>query len=209
MTQLLATLAGIHPLLPWSLLTLAIWFGVYAIRKWAPLLWTVPTLVWARDWAIARWPESDDAILDLWKVVQALPAILTGALVGAWQMGSDPAAAWKGAAAGALAPAIHYLMRALPWLPYIGKLGRPSVPKTGLLVLAGFVVWSCATWKPAAKTANELARDMCALFFSEAQGISFEDAAEMACDTHEKVKPFLDELLAAKQAAGAKAGAGK
>lgn len=65
---------------------------------------------------------------------------------------------------------------------------------------------SCSNWKPAARTASDLARDLCAVTFSEAQGLSFEDAMRTACDTHEKVKPFLDELLAAQKAAGAKAG---
>jgi hypothetical protein len=68
------------------------------------------------------------------------------------------------------------------------------------------ILTSCANWKPAARTANDLAADLCALTVSELQGISVEDALKTACDTHEKVKPFLDELLAAQKAAGAKAG---
>lgn len=65
---------------------------------------------------------------------------------------------------------------------------------------------SCANWKPAARTANDLAADFCALTVSELQGISVDDALETACDTHAKVKPFLDELLRAQQVAGAKVG---
>jgi hypothetical protein len=141
MTEFLASLSALHPLLPWSLLTLAIWLGVYLLRRFAPVLWTVPTLVFVRDWAVAKWPDSDDAILDLWKVVQALPSIMTGALVGAWQMGSDPSAAWKGAAVGSLAPALHYLLRALPFLPYAGKLGKTKPPA---LMLVAFLLASCS-----------------------------------------------------------------
>jgi hypothetical protein len=76
-----------------------------------------------------------------------------------------------------------------------------------LLILP--LVASCSNWKPVARTANDLSRDMCSLFFAEAQSLSFEDAARTACDTHEKVKPFLDELLAAQKLAGAKVGAAK
>jgi hypothetical protein len=82
----------------------------------------------------------------------------------------------------------------------------PTLPMLMMVVAFCFGLGSCSNWKPAARTANDLARDMCSLFFSEAQGISFEDAARTACDTHEKVKPFLDELLRAQEVAGAKAG---
>lgn len=72
--------------------------------------------------------------------------------------------------------------------------------------LAALSLSGCAGWKPVAKTANDLAAEFCALTVSDIQGISFEQALETACDTHEKVKPFLDELLAAQKVAGAKAG---
>jgi hypothetical protein len=195
MQQLLETLAGVHPLLPWSILTLAIWVSVFAIRKWTPLLWTVPTLVWARDWAIARWPESDDAILDLWKVVQALPAILTGALVGAWQMGSDPSAAWKGAAAGALAPAIHYLMRALPFLPYLGKLGKARPPRLLLLVLAASGV-SCAALRAqdVRDARHVIAEILCARENAPRLGLSVEDVRRGYCAADAVIAPFLDRV---------------
>jgi len=74
------------------------------------------------------------------------------------------------------------------------------------LALVAVILSGCAGWKPVAKTANQIAAELCALTASEMQGISFEQALETACDTHEKVKPFLDELLRAQQAAGAKAG---
>jgi hypothetical protein len=67
----------------------------------------------------------------------------------------------------------------------------------------------CANWKPAARTANDLAADFCALSVAELQGISLEQALETACNTHEKLKPWIDELLAAQKAAGAKAGLAK
>jgi hypothetical protein len=74
------------------------------------------------------------------------------------------------------------------------------------LLLAIPLLVSCSNWKPAARTASDIAAEFCALTVSDLQGISFEQALETACDTHDKVKPFLDELLAAQKAAGAKAG---
>lgn len=63
----------------------------------------------------------------------------------------------------------------------------------------------CANWKPAARTVNDVARDLCSLFFAEKQGISVEQAAELACETREQLDPWIAEVLAAKQAAGAAA----
>jgi hypothetical protein len=195
MTQALEFLTRLHPLFPWSLLTLAIWASVFAIRRWAPLLWTVPTLVFVRDWAIAKWPDSDDAILDLWKAWQALPSILAGALFGAWQMGSDPSAAWKGAAAGALAPALHYLLRALPFLPYLGKLGKVRAPGLPMLVFA-LLAGACAavnanTVRDARRVIAEL---VCANENAPRLGLSVEDVRKGYCAADAVIAPFLERV---------------
>jgi hypothetical protein len=76
-----------------------------------------------------------------------------------------------------------------------------------LLVCLSLSAQSCASAKPVARTVSDLAQDACSLFFAEKQGLSVEDAARAFCSTHEKVKPFLDELLAAQERAGAKASA--
>ena len=73
-----------------------------------------------------------------------------------------------------------------------------------LLVLAavpGAAMVSCSSVKPAARTVNDVARDLCSMFFSEKEGISFEDAARGACSTREVLDPFIREVLKAKQAA--------
>lgn len=62
-------------------------------------------------------------------------------------------------------------------------------------------VTSCSSAKPIARTVNDVARDLCAIFFSEKQGISFEDAAREACSKREVLDPFIREVLKAKQAA--------
>jgi hypothetical protein len=85
----------------------------------------------------------------------------------------------------------------------------PPLVVIGLLCFVLALAQACANWKPAARTANDLAADFCALSVAELQGISVEQALETACNTHEKLKPWLDELLAAQRAAGAKAGLSK
>jgi hypothetical protein len=91
-----------------------------------------------------------------------------------------------------------------------GRLPEPppvkstrKLPPLVVLTLAGLLLGSCANWKPAARTANDLARDLCSLFFAESQGISIEQAAETACKTRDQLDPWLREILAAKQSAGA------
>lgn len=208
MQALLAYLTALHPLLPWSLLTLAIWLSVYLLRRYVPLLWELPAALSLREIAFAKLPDLKPALSALWTVWQGLPSILLGALVGAWQLGSDPGAAWKGAAAGALAPALHHLLKALPFIPYRGELGAKSKlpPASGSFVLALLLVTpGCANWKPSARTVNDVARELCSLFFAERQSISIEEAAETACETREQLDPWIEQVLAAKQTAGAAA----
>lgn len=71
-------------------------------------------------------------------------------------------------------------------------------------MIAAATLTSCGV-KPIARTVNDVARDLCAIFFSEKQGISFEDAAKTVCTTREVLDPFIREVLKAQQAAGAAA----
>lgn len=74
-----------------------------------------------------------------------------------------------------------------------------------LALSVALLLSSCSNWKPAARTVNDVARDLCSMFFAESQGISIEQAAETACKTREQLDPWLREILAAKQTAGAAA----
>ena len=73
-----------------------------------------------------------------------------------------------------------------------------SIRRTLALVALAFLPLSCAA-KPVARTVNDIARDLCAMFFAEQQGISFEDAARDARATREVLDPFIREILKAKQ----------
>jgi len=74
------------------------------------------------------------ALLDLWPSVSApvsrvllgLPSVIMGAAVGASALNVDPLAAVKGAVAGALAPIIHHVLKALP-VPYRGMVYGTTV----------------------------------------------------------------------------------
>lgn len=70
-----------------------------------------------------------------------------------------------------------------------------------LTLVLGHMTASCSAVKPVARTVNDVARDLCSMFFSEKEGISFEDAARGACSTREVLDPFIREVLKAKQAA--------
>jgi hypothetical protein len=61
--------------------------------------------------------------------------------------------------------------------------------------------------KPVLRTVDDVASNLCALHFSEQQGLSIEDAGRKFCDTKRKLQPWIDEVLAAQQSAGARAAA--
>lgn len=81
--------------------------------------------------------------------------------------------------------------------------GPPFPPAAALLLLA-FVAHSqaCAIWKPVARTADGIAEALCGQFFGEKQGISIEEAAKQFCATQDDLRPWIDQVLAAKRDAG-------
>lgn len=90
--------------------------------------------------------------------------------------------------------------------------GQHPVPGPVLaLVFLGFigVLPGCAGWKPVARTADGVAEALCAQFFAEQKpGLSLEDAAKEFCATEAELRPWIDQVLAAKQSAGKAALAG-
>lgn len=71
-----------------------------------------------------------------------------------------------------------------------------------LCVLGALPASACSAIKPAAVVANDIARDLCALHYSEREGISLDDAARTFC---QDLRPWLDLVLRAQRdgAAGA------
>lgn len=68
-----------------------------------------------------------------------------------------------------------------------------------LLLCAG-----CAEMKPIARTVNDVARDLCAIFYGKREGISIDEAARTFCATEKQLGPWIDEVLSAEQRAGTK-----
>jgi hypothetical protein len=145
-------------------------------------------------WLLPKLAGAAVGFVDAFAAGQPLSQALLAALGGALGLG---VAAMGWAAALKESP--------IPWDGGAGGQPRPTskLPPLVVLMLAGLLLGSCANWKPAARTVNDLARDLCSLFFAESQGISVEQAAETACNTRDQLDPWLREILAAKQAAGA------
>lgn len=104
-------LEGIHPQAPWFLLAGLVWLAVFCVRRYYPAAWET-----LESWG----PQGKPAAL----AFQALPAVIMGAAVAALSAGQDPWVAVYGAVSGAVAPLVHHLLKAIPWLPYTGKTGQ-------------------------------------------------------------------------------------
>lgn len=119
MTQLLSHLHALrvlletfHPAAPSVILVALIWLSQWAVRRFVPDVWE----------RIANWPFNGarPAATALRKVWQALPSIATGALLTSLSGSGSITEAVFGAVLGALAPAWHEVLKALPFVPYRG-----------------------------------------------------------------------------------------
>lgn len=142
--QARAWLVAINPALPAVALVLVLWAPQAAMRRWLPGLWT-------RFAALG--PQAQLAR----QLFQGLPSVVGGALLGALSAGGDPWEAATAALVGAVAPFWHHLLKALPFVPYDGELGKPKdngkpprggkgVGLTGAALAFGFtcMVLSCS-----------------------------------------------------------------
>lgn len=174
-----AYLEGVHPALPWALLTLAIFGAVYLTRKFLPSFW-----VWF------------DAVTDDLgpQVFQGLPSVLVGALMSVFLSGGDYGAAWKGALAGALAPVLHVVMKKLP-IPYQGAV-KTIATKAGIALLALFVAGcSPSQLQTAIKVADDveqIAKVLCLAEHAKAAHVRASLVTD-ACSTVEQLAPYLDQ----------------
>jgi hypothetical protein len=72
--------------------------------------------------------------------------------------------------------------------------------KHTLLILLAISLTSCLPARVAARTASDLAEDLCRQYYAERVGLNWEDVGRKFCSTHDDVKPFLDVILAQKRA---------
>ena len=70
----------------------------------------------------------------------------------------------------------------------------------GLVLVLG--VTACAHLPPP-RTLHEAAKIACELFFAKQVGLSAEEAAQKFCETEEQLRPFIEQITTAQQAAGA------
>lgn len=150
-----------------------------------PYLWYlalgVVSLVLSHRSQIDEWAENNPRLAAVLKLVRAL--------------GLDP---WM------LVQAISLLVRKrLPAAQVAGsKSMRPPPLVTLTLGCVCLVLMTgCAELKPIARTTDDVARSLCALFFSQRQGVTLEQAERAFCATEADLRPWLDQVLAAKQAA--------
>lgn len=126
----IAWLTAIDPAVPRALLVAAVLVTVLTIRKLFPRLWEL----FAR---VVPVPVIDPhpLLLVLSKAWQSLPALLIGAVLTSVTAGGDTKAAVKGAVAGALAALAHEVLKAVPWLPYEGSVGKRGLPPSATMAL--------------------------------------------------------------------------
>jgi cobalamin synthase len=107
-------------------LCVAVFLFVYAFRKLAPNAWI---------WLVKRVPYIDfqmDPLLALLdKVVQTIPGGVFAGLTAWLSTGADLTlkgfwVALLGSLASPLMAIAHHILAAIPWIPYLGKLGRKA-----------------------------------------------------------------------------------
>lgn len=75
--------------------------------------------------------------------------------------------------------------------------------KLCLAVLVALLCAGCAEWKPIVRTVDDVARLFCARHYSQAVGVSVEDAWEAYCRTRDAWAPWIDPLIQAQAQGGA------
>jgi hypothetical protein len=134
MPEFLSQLVDKYPAAVWGAFTAFIWLGQWAVRTFAPRVWRAGALLSLKEKLIvelppALLPKLLPVVQLAWSTWQALPSALAGALFQAWQDGGSFEDAWKGAAVTTLAPLTHHILKALPIVPYDGKLGPVPVKR--------------------------------------------------------------------------------
>lgn len=123
-----------------AVLCLVVFLAVWGFRKLFPNAWV---------WLVKRVPSlgfDETPVLEfLDKTVQALPGTVLAAVLGALSTGGSVKAAALAALAGPLMAIAHHILQAIPWIPYLGKLGKgfkfsKTTGASGLLILLGCAI---------------------------------------------------------------------
>lgn len=180
-------------------------------RAWYPLIAIVCSMV------IAIWRKVQPLAFErIPPQLQWIPAVVLAALASfvesqasgvGWQVAIG-LAFWAAFAAGIPAIGLHRVVKEVAKKPEGGS-GSTGGKATGLLGSIVLVVAlclplpGCAEARPILRTVDDVAKNLCALFYAEKQSLSVEDAARSFCRTRDAWEPWIDEALRAQQAGGA------
>lgn len=82
----------------------------------------------------------------------------------------------------------------------LGAWGGPGGAALLAFCLLGLPsMTGCASLKPIARTVDDVAHSLCALHYSEREGMSLEDAGKRFCETEAMIRPWLDLALRAQR----------
>lgn len=118
--------ANVGPGGAFAVLCVAVFLFVYAFRKLAPNAWI---------WLVKRVPYIDfqmDPLLALMdKVVQTIPGGIFAGVTAWLSTGANLTAkgfwaAFLGSLASPLMAIAHHILAAIPWIPYLGRLGQKA-----------------------------------------------------------------------------------
>lgn len=147
--------ANIDPAVPRALFVIAILVSILLIRKAFPRAWEG----FARAVPLPA-IDPQPLLLVLSKAWQALPATVLGAMTLALGSGGDIRSAVKGAAFGALAALSHEVMKAVPWIPYTGAVGKLKPPTLPVLYILGLTALSMPWLSGCAATSQSAVADV-------------------------------------------------
>lgn len=71
--------------------------------------------------------------------------------------------------------------------------------KLPLLLVVAALLSGCSSLKPILRTAHDVAKSLCALHYSEQQGLSVEEAGSKFCETEAQLRPWIDFVLKTKK----------
>lgn len=168
------------------------------VKAWYPLVaYAVALLIRIITvWKPRLLEEVDGKPPLLPKRIQWLPAVLIAAGTALWD-GFSAGYSWQ----TSLILVVYAAATGGPGAVGVYRIGKETFKKTAkvtaalLLLALPLGLSACAEVKPYLRTANDYAPSVCAAFFSQKQGISVEQAAELFCKTQKQLQPWIDQLL--------------
>lgn len=115
-----------------GVLSIVVFLVVFGLRKAFPRQWEA-LVSWMPSLAFDEKPVMAILVGAARLAIQTIPGAVIGAVLGAFSTGGDPKAAALAALATGVAAAMHHAFKALPFIPYTGKVGAwerkdPSSP---------------------------------------------------------------------------------